>query len=85
MSLRGPFNGEPAVSQHSLLVADFLAKQGGEGASFSEIEAATGIGHARDKVRSLNRNGWTIAEDFDAGRDEHVCELIADPRDRAAA
>jgi hypothetical protein len=81
MTLRDPFDtgDEQPVSWECLQVADFLAERGDEGASYAEIEAATRVGHARDKVRSLDRHGWVI------GLDRGECVLVVDPRDRAAA
>lgn len=85
MTLRDPSNiPEDALSNVSLLIADELVKAGDEGVSLRDLELKVTL-HAADKISSLRRHGFVIAEDRALARDGHVYVLVVDPRDRRAA
>lgn len=67
-------NAPAPLSSLSLAIADRLAAAGDDGVSLRDLEVEFHTRYAGDKVRSLCRNGWVIAED------QGMLVLVHDPR-----
>jgi hypothetical protein len=81
-----PFSSsdEQGPSSLCLAIADHLAHAESDGASLEYLRANF-TQYAADKVVSLRRHGWVIADDHDLDGDGRVFVLVHDPRDRAGA